>query len=1351
MRKGIWRDIYMSLSIMKVLPMQNLAVLGEMMKKYFTLKIVVLSAAVLFVLYLLLTGLVAPWAGKRIAVNSLTKALGRQTRIESITFNPFTLEARVKNFSIESKVSGENLASVQELYLNLSTSSLIHLAPVVSDIQVTAPKFSLHLNQDNTLNISDLIDGKKADSEPEPEAVEEEPNALFEFRVYNAKITDAALIFTDHIRSVTHSVEQLNVDLPIVSTVEKDLATPIKVVMNCLVDKARVDINVAGVPFDATRKMSFSLNMQPLDLSSFAPYIDLPAPYRIHSAGNLAVIVSGEYEIPVGKTVADQKLAVNLQTLVKNFDLDNLAGGDLFACPQLTVNASSQNVFDMNFLVEKVLVDQASLFVERNAQGGINLVPSGAGAKVAAPSKTPAQTPDTSRAVAQADVPPDQISQADTSADGKEMAPADEGQPANASDDNSTSRETDAAPPVSRTIANENETASAQQGSKIPAETNTAKDPVVQKPAAPKQESKESVKPLIELSLPFTVKINQAAVKDMHIRFSDKMVSPAVIKEISSLDFIFTDAEIGSKAAGKFDVHILTGDDEEIKTAGDFHVENDVDANGSVFVNGIDLKNFRPYLVPYLGDNVTLENVAVNLNFKARLSQTGLGLEVFDGQVTLDKFGLTEQGKDTPLVQFDQLALSKIACNLLKQEAEVGLVELHQAQVEVNRDKKGRMDLLVAIEQALKTGGDPKETATTAKPVAQKQAVPKQDEQSASAPAWVATIHKTVLDQCRVQFTDQAKKEPVNVVMNDIGVTVENISTKKGETSTFNASMTNKNEGKINLYGSFDISGPKATVNVDLNRIDVNTAEPYFTDFLKISISKGYLNTKGTVVVTPAKKKSEPPKVTYKGRVSLNNFLSKNKVDNTDFFRCKSLYATGMDISVNPIKVVIDKIALTDFYQRAILNQDAQLNYKQIIVEQPEDKSAAKDKFKPKAASGKGGSEIPDIRINAITLQGGHINFSDYFTKPNFTANMTEIAGSLTGLSSKGQTHAQLVLKGVHGGYAPLDITGQLDPLKDNRFIDLTISFKNIELPKFNVYSKKFLGYEIEKGKLILDLHYNIDGDQLNSSNRVLFDQLTLGKKVDSKDATSLPLEFAISLLKNSKGEIDLDLPITGDISDPKFHFGKVVGTVLKNFIMGIVTAPFKFLGGLVGVGSGQDLGYVTFDPGKSLLDQAQKEKLDKLATVLGKKPKLKLEIMSRYNQLKDAEQLRYEAYEAMVLSMDKKLPEDGTVKLTDLDEEKRTKLIEKSYDKAEFPKPRDESGKEKELTLDEKEKLLVTSMPLEGEALSDLGRERGHVISRYLTQTGKIDIRRVFVTEPDPVAEDEENNARIKATFNLK
>ena len=189
------------------------------MKKYFNVKVIGLGIVIVYALYLVLTGLVAPFAGRRIAQNSLTDALKRNTQIESISFNPFTLEARVKNFVIESKVPGENLASIQLIYVNLSAASLFRLAPVISGVQVTSPHFRLHLNKDNTLNISDLIEGDKKAEAPEPE--KKENMALFGFKVANVTISDGALIFTDHIRSVTHTVEKLNLDLPLISTMEK--------------------------------------------------------------------------------------------------------------------------------------------------------------------------------------------------------------------------------------------------------------------------------------------------------------------------------------------------------------------------------------------------------------------------------------------------------------------------------------------------------------------------------------------------------------------------------------------------------------------------------------------------------------------------------------------------------------------------------------------------------------------------------------------------------------------------------------------------------------------------------------------------------------------------------------------------------------------------------------------------------------------------------------------------------------------------------------------------------------------------------------------------------------------------
>ena len=73
-------------------------------------------------------------------------------------------------------------------------------------------------------------------------------------------------------------------------------------------------------------------------------------------------------------------------------------------------------------------------------------------------------------------------------------------------------------------------------------------------------------------------------------------------------------------------------------------------------------------------------------------------------------------------------------------------------------------------------------------------------------------------------------------------------------------------------------------------------------------------------------------------------------------------------------------------------------------------------------------------------------------------------------------------------------------------------------------YSGKFAGRTIESGKLSLDLEYKINQRKLKGENQIIIDNLTLGERVDSKDATTLPLDLALALLRNSKGVINLRL-----------------------------------------------------------------------------------------------------------------------------------------------------------------------------------------------------------------------------------
>ncbi|MCP4763252.1 MAG: DUF748 domain-containing protein, partial [archaeon] len=159
---------------------------------------------------------------------------------------------------------------------------------------------------------------------------------------------------------------------------------------------------------------------------------------------------------------------------------------------------------------------------------------------------------------------------------------------------------------------------------------------------------------------------------------------------------------------------------------------------------------------------------------------------------------------------------------------------------------------------------------------------------------------------------------------------------------------------------------------------------------------------------------------------------------------------------------------------------------------------------------------------------------------------------------------------------------GEINPLAQKKYIDLDLSFKDIELAKFTPYSSKYLGYKIVKGKLILDLEYMIDGNQLKSENRILFDNLTLGERVESEQATSLPVSLAISLLKTPQGLINLDLPVTGKLDDPEFSIGSILWKMIANLIVKVVTSPFSIIGSMFG--GGEELGFIEFEYGKSTI-----------------------------------------------------------------------------------------------------------------------------------------------------------------------
>ncbi|MCA1979104.1 MAG: DUF748 domain-containing protein, partial [Thiobacillus sp.] len=277
------------------------------------------------------------------------------------------------------------------------------------------------------------------------------------------------------------------------------------------------------------------------------------------------------------------------------------------------------------------------------------------------------------------------------------------------------------------------------------------------------------------------------------------------------------------------------------------------------------------------------------------------------------------------------------------------------------------------------------------------------------------------------------------------------------------------------------------------------------------------------------------------------------------------------------------------------------------------------------AAPGQAAPPVFPVAVERVRIVGANAEFADLSLTPQFGTRMHDLSGVVTGLSSDPQTTAQVELDGKVDDYGSARVRGSLQPFRATEFTDLTLAFRNLEMTRLTPYSGKFAGRRIDSGKLSVDLEYKIKARQLSGENKFIVNKLKLGERVESPDAVNLPLDLAIALLEDSNGVIDLDLPVSGSLDDPKFSYGRIIWKAIVNVLTKLVTAPFRALGKLLGVSS-EKLEAVDFDPGSSALLPPEQEKLKTLAEALAKRPALTLTLEPGYDPEADRRALQVQA-----------------------------------------------------------------------------------------------------------------------------
>jgi hypothetical protein len=612
--------------------------------------------------------------------------------------------------------------------------------------------------------------------------------------------------------------------------------------------------------------------------------------------------------------------------------------------------------------------------------------------------------------------------------------------------------------------------------------------------------------------------------------------------------------------------------------------------------------------------------------------------------------------------------------------------------------------------------------------------------------------------------------EPFELRVSDIAVAAAGISTAPDVTGEASAGFKVGKAGAVKVAGTVRPNPAYARLDIDIAELGLARYQPYVPEDAGVILTDGYLNVKGGMTYEATE---EGPKIDYAGMASITRLAAVDTINLEDMVKWRSLYITGIKAGYAPTYANIDEVELTDFFAKLTITEDGRLNVRPQAA--PEDEGAGGEdveggeptkatpepepKPEPVVAETTGEKAGFKADIRQITLQGGRVIFTDRSLDKIFTASLSELGGRVSGLTSTDTEFADVDVKAEYNDFAPIEITGRINPLREDLFVDIKARFVDMDLSPVTPYSNKYIGYPVTKGKLSLNLAYHIEKRKLDSSNVVFVDQLTLGDKVDSPDATGLPVKLAIALLRDRKGEIHLDLPVTGDLDDPRFSIWGLVGQVVVNLVSKAVTSPFALLG--AALGGGEELGYLEYEHGLAEIDAAGFEKLDKLSEALYQRPAVKMSISGHIDPERDQEALRQASFQR-ALKVEKfretvgEEPEtDEAVKAVEEMEilpEEYDEYLRLAYVEADFPKPRNFIGMLKDLPPEEMKKLMITNIEISEDDLRALALERAAKVKDYILSTGKVEPERVFLVEPESLKPEEKDGVKdSRAEFSLE
>ncbi len=815
-----------------------------------------------------------------------------------------------------------------------------------------------------------------------------------------------------------------------------------------------------------------------------------------------------------------------------------------------------------------------------------------------------------------------------------------------------------------------------------------------------------------EPSEPFPLRIERIVLAAGALHFEDLRPSEPIEFVYDSLDLSLSNLSTLPDDNAELSLQATGPNGGKVEWQGTLSL-SPISSSGHLQLSDGKLKGIWPYVRDALP--LDLQEGILNLATDYQLSLAGgTQLQLSNLSLALAPFAI-KAPDGRPLVKLAELNVSDTSLDLVKQQVVVGKIRSQGLETWAAREADGQLDWQTLFAK-------PEAPAPAASQTADASA---NNASSEPTKPWQVLLKDVQLRGYQLHLADRGVSPEVKVEVGPLNLDLQNFDSLNQSPFDLKLDTGVGKLGKLAINGQVNLNPVSAKLQASTQNLDLRLAQAYINPFIRLELRSGLLSSELAVDLQG----TAPLAFNISGDTRINQLHTLDTLKSRDFLKWRQLHLQGLDYRHGD-SLAIKAITFEQPYARFIINEDRGTNVSDLLIPQPAAPAS------PAAAKSAAGKPL-GIVIGGITLKDGSANFADLSLRPDFATAIQQLNGQIGRIDSRQPKPAKVAIQGKVDRYAPATINGSLNPFDPLASLDMAVSFKQVELTTLTPYSGKFAGYRIRKGRLNIDLHYQIKQGQLTAENKVLLEQLELGEQVDSPDAVDLPIRLAIALLKDTEGKIDIQLPISGDLNNPQFSVMPIVWQTLRNLVLRAAQAPFKFIGGLVSGGDEVNMDRVPFSAGSSELDPQARGTLDTLASALKERPVLRLEVQGVSAQASDgpllAEQRLQREYQSTYYKILQRRGDQVPADASSLDvpEDEKMVMLEGIYRaRLKQQPPADWRELDDELRADKLRAGVLDSWGRSDLLLRQLSQARAASIKQYLVDNGGLPDQRIYLLD---------------------